>query len=647
MTVPPLERAGDPRPRGTRRGMTAWLGGRLAHPRVPLLAALIALAVAAPGVRVGLWLDDFQHGLALRGDRRYSGRSPSVADLYNFADGRAGSNREKMATGLFPWWTDPRFKLRFFRPVSGFLRWIDFRALGENPVLMHLHNALWFAAAALAAGRFYRRLLDPAWAAGLAVLLFAMNEILAAVTYWVAARNHLVAATFALLAVAAHDRWRRERAPRLAVLPPALLLLALLSCEAAVATGAFLLAYAAFLDFAPRRDRVLSLVPCGLTGLAWFVLYRGAGLGTAASAQYLDPSNGVADFALGILQRFPVYLSAAFGFGTILLGGIGAEHSRAATLAACAALAATVPLFWPVCRRDARGRFWVAATWFAVVPSCTTLTEGALTFPVIGAIGALSRYAALLAEPPAGLRERVLFLRLNRLFAAVLLLRFSAQSLAGIPLRAQAARVEAEASERSARDGAFRNADLAGRDVCVITTPCCLRAWNLQVIRAYRGLPLPRTVRVLSPGWQDVELARSGERGLAAAFGGDLLASPSASFFRRAQAAFREGDAIELPGFRAEIRSVDARGRPREVLFRFDRPLEDPSLLWVYWDGDGFRRTTPPAPGETRRFPRTCYWNSYLPRGTALRALLYDLPMRIRDRAERVLGRSPGTEDGR
>ena len=46
------------------------------------------------------------------------------------------------------------------------------------------------------------------------------------------------------------------------------------------------------------------------------------------------------------------------------------------------------------------------------------------------------------------------------------------------------------------------------------------------------------------------------------------------------------------------ITSLTADGRPAEATFRFDVPLESPSLLWLCFRGDGFEPFTPPAVGQ-------------------------------------------------
>jgi hypothetical protein len=71
-----------------------------------------------------------------------------------------------------------------------------------------------------------------------------------------------------------HDRWRRLGHRDGALLAPATLALGLLSNEGAIATVAYLFAYAAFLDSRTLRSRAISLAPHLLVVIAWRLIYQ-------------------------------------------------------------------------------------------------------------------------------------------------------------------------------------------------------------------------------------------------------------------------------------------------------------------------------------------------------------------------------------
>jgi hypothetical protein len=80
---------------------------------------------------------------------------------------------------------------------------------------------------------------------------------------------------------------------------------------------------------------------------------------------------------------------------------------------------------------------------------------------------------------------------------------------------------------------------------------------------------------------------------------GALLTSEWERLFRADNLPLSAGATVSLDGLTVQIVKDDA-GRPSRVRFRFDAPLDDPSLRFLEWRG---RRLVPaalPAMGETR-----------------------------------------------
>ena len=59
------------------------------------------------------------------------------------------------------------------------------------------------------------------------------------------------------------------------------------------------------------------------------------------------------------------------------------------------------------------------------------------------------------------------------------------------------------------------------------------------------------------------------------------------------------GQRVELTGMTAKVLTLTSDGRPDQVSFTFDVPLEDSSLRWLWWDERGFAPFVPPSVGET------------------------------------------------
>jgi hypothetical protein len=182
----------------------------IGHRRLPFFVVVIAVILCAPSLWLGLQNDDHVLRLVLSDPPLDPEWTRSPVDAFAFVNGDEELIRTALETGRLPWWTHPRLRLAFFRPVTSITHWIDFRIWPDLPWLMHLQSLLWFAGAIVAAALFYRRLLLPAWVAGLAALLFAVDNAHGMPAVWLANRNASIGVFFGLLALSAHDRWRRE-----------------------------------------------------------------------------------------------------------------------------------------------------------------------------------------------------------------------------------------------------------------------------------------------------------------------------------------------------------------------------------------------------------------------------------------------------
>ncbi|MCU0685466.1 MAG: hypothetical protein MUF34_25035 [Polyangiaceae bacterium] len=131
----------------------------------------------------------------------------------------------------------------FFRPIASLSRAFDWLVLGEHPWAMHLHSVLWYGLLVAVAAALYRRLLGSTWAAGLAALLYAVDDAHGVPVGWLANRNGLCAAVFGLLAVGAYAHGRERGSRPAAWLAHAALAASLLSAEAGLAAFLYMGAY--------------------------------------------------------------------------------------------------------------------------------------------------------------------------------------------------------------------------------------------------------------------------------------------------------------------------------------------------------------------------------------------------------------------
>jgi hypothetical protein len=116
--------------------------------------------------------------------------------------------------------------------------------------------------------------------------------------------------------------------------------------------------------------------------------------------------------------------------------------------------------------------------------------------------------------------------------------------------------------------------------------------------RELGGQSVPRHIRVLAPAIPSVTIHRLDERTLAIRPRGGYLRWFLDRIVRSERRPFALGEQVRLTGMNVTINSLTADGRPAEAVFRFDVPLESPSLLWLCFRGDGFEPFRPPEVGQ-------------------------------------------------
>jgi hypothetical protein len=176
----------------TSRWLPAGLG---------LLAALLVL----PAIWTGFQLDDHFHRMRLLG-----WGEPSI-QLFVFSDGDPAKTLPMIDDCWMPWWTPPTFRHASLRYLSVLTMQLDYLLWPNRPELMHLHSLVWLGALVAAATLLYRRVLGATSIAGLAALLYAVDDAHAAPAAYLANRNAVIATCFGVLCLLAHARWRQER----------------------------------------------------------------------------------------------------------------------------------------------------------------------------------------------------------------------------------------------------------------------------------------------------------------------------------------------------------------------------------------------------------------------------------------------------
>ena len=576
----------------------------------PWVLALVAILVSVPAINVSPLNDDLIHRAAMLSSSSSAqhlsqvGLTPpgsgslgsTVGDLFVAVDPHQNLERLR-AYGALPWWTCDEYRVAFWRPVASFTHWLDYRLFPGSFWLMHVHSILWFAAVALAVTMLYRRLIDAGWVAGLAGLLFVLDDSGYFPTMWVANRNLLLSLFFGILAILSHDRWRRQGWRPGAIASPLCLLTSILSAEAGVATFAYLFAYEAVLRRGPWRARGLALVPSVLVIVLWRLLYNIQGYGASGGAFYLDPGRDPVGYALAVLRRAPFLLAGQWTSMPADLYSFLPSATKTWMWLLLAGLTVLIPIILlPLLRVSRQARFWLVGMYIAVLPFCATIPMSrSLLFVAIGGFG-------LVAEVLTDWLRRADWVReLGRgrglVYALVIVFAIAHLPVAAVS-RASAAHVATVMRDRVATTAALGVGDCrADRDLVIVNAanPVSLLYEPYQL--ALDGEPLPHSVRMLSPGYGAVRVVRTGPCRLVVRADCDSLLDCQRGkrmdfvFFyhhlsdvRGTGHPLHAGQRISVPGMDVEVLAVDERGFPVEAAFEFDVPLEDTSLKWLFWE---------------------------------------------------------------
>lgn len=575
-------------------------------------ACLAGAVLSIPALWGGLQLDDHHQMQILTGTFPFSVAPSWHTELFTFGDGIAEHNAAKRDAGIYPWWTNPGFKATFSRVLAAMTHALDYRLWPNSPALMHLHSILWYVAAIAMVGLFYRRVFPAAWGAGAAVLLFAIDDIHSVTVVWISNRNAIIAQVFAMGALISHIHGRQTGNLKWLALSPVLLLGGLLAGEAAVATGAFLLAYVLLLDGGPRRSRLLSLLPCAVVGVGWFLIYRKLGFGAAHSMAYVDPGADPKGFAVAVFQRVPVFLTSAFGAMGSELFLFASPWAQNLILIYCWVI--LLGLFWcvwPLIRRDRLLQFWGLCLVLTILPNCTAMVmDRVLIMVSVASAGFIARWGELLlsrSAAPAGFVPTLL----TRLGFWTYAFIAAAVSFPLFPLRIEAWTNHERSMNSTALSPVFDVPDLAEKDVFEFGMPDAMYAWHLGTIRGENQKVKPRSSRLLTTGLTACTLTRTDANTLTVAVPAGVLQQPMSQMWSDLKPASRPGDKIEMPRVTLTITAVAANGDPTEFVCRFPVPLEDRSLLWTRWENDRLVPLELPEVGKSVELAATKDWLDY------------------------------------
>ena len=582
-----------------------WLTDSRAYRGVLVCAVILLL----PSVFTGLSADDYCLRAITLQDHAVPKLPDSPLDAFAFVRNDAEGLRQRVEMGLQPWWSHPQLRIAFMRPLSALTHWFDFHYFPDAPWLMHVHNIVWYGIVGLIVLLLYRRFFAAYWvapisktgciqAAGIAALLYVMDDARGLGVGWISNRNASIAAIGALAALLLHDRWRQHGWRPGAFLAPLCLALGLLGGESALAVFGYLVAYALFLDRGRLLQRIFSLIPCAAITVLWRGMYVGMGYGAIGTGFYCDPGQNPALFLTELVQRLPV----------LLLGQLGMPNSALWTLVSSPSalvifffallfLSAVGWMLWPMLRCDPLSRFFTLGMLLAAVPSCAAYpNDRLLFFTGIGGMGLVTQY---LMRAMKSLKERKSPFPERPLWAAktLFVLWVAVHVILG-PLMLPATSLTSFFFERPIHWGAVSFPNHVKGQVIIVNLPIDMMQTYILLTRASQNKTVPANTRLLSAGLAAVEIEGIDPHTVLVRPEKGLLSSPWGRAFRDTTLLFKPGYSRRLEGMAVLVTKTTPDGRPAEIRYTFDKLLHDPGLQWITWSGHGFVPFKPPAIGE-------------------------------------------------
>ncbi len=583
----------------------------LTHHRAPFGIVAIAVVLTLSSLNVGLIYDDYHHKLLMSGSQSPIRLLKSPIDMFNFFDGNPQRISELKNLGFLPWWTSENIKGAFWRPLTSLTHWLDYILWPNSPWLMHAQSILWYATLVMVIAFLYRRFSSTALIAGLAALLFAIDDAHGTPVGFLANRNVLIAAFFGVLTIIAYDRWRRYNWSPGMICVPLLLAASLLSAEAGLSTCAYLSAYALFIDKAKWKQRFACLIPCAAVVIIWRLLWTHLGYGFENAGVYIDPLGEPLEYIAAIKTRLPFLLLGQWLFppsDIVLMLPPG--PLMLIWRIALGFLIVLIFILMPLLLKDRTARFWATGMVLSTLPVCATFpNDRLLVFVGIGAMGLVAQLLSLLFDKSQP-RPKQSYWRIPAMSLAVMLI-LSHFVIAPVVLPFRAANPMGPRKFMDRMMVGTLDESVRDKDLVIVNPPISFLAGINSLIWAANELPMPRHIRILTSSlFEPVEIHRPDANTLVVRPSYGYYAHTMDTLFRDKNAKFSIGDRVELTAMTVEITEITADGRPAQAAFIFSVPLEDPSLKWLQYIDQSFVPFTPPEIGTSATLPAPpSMWN--------------------------------------
>jgi hypothetical protein len=523
-------------------------------------------------------MDDWLHrGFVLQ----HLSAAPSPEPWWNMFDLPSGhdpdAGRRSIALGIVPWWTSPTRRSSFLRPLAVATHYLDYALWPTHPWAMHLHNILWYALVVALVAYLYRRALGASTAAGLATLLYAVDEAHVEGTAWIAGRNTVMTSAFVMLTLCVWDRARTSPGRAWTVAAMLSLLCAHACSEAGLAVWPYLIAYAWALDRCAARawERMRSLWPLAAVSAAWSCIAFSAGYVTRSNGFYVDPRSDPVYFAQVALERLPRLMLGLFGLPIQLERELPA-HIGVFTGASSVVLVLVGLIAAALLPRSRALQFLVLGTLGNSILCCTTGFDPRLLFNIgLGAHGIL---ALVIIACVTECRRRTAMRYACATIAAGLLMVHGPLAMY-VGWLAPSGLASLEAKLRAVGDE-FSTAGVPGTPLIILNTPQFLGS---TIAAMYANWKQPRVIYFLGAAPEPVKVSRPSEGTLVLEPQGGYLQDDWSRLIRAPRERFTAGEIIKVWDWHVTIEEVTADGRPARVRFQFPGEIVS-RVTWSTWN---------------------------------------------------------------
>lgn len=589
-----MQKQNKPAPAGTPVALQ-YLG----RSGAPFVVIALTMLLCLPALFSGYHGDDYLHHVLLNDTVPVDMPSDaSLFGLFSFLDGDAARTRELMNYSLIPWWTYEGFQYAFWRPLTELTHWIDHSVLNSTPWLMHLHSLLWYALLLRVLISVFRDIQGSRVAAGLALVLYALDSTHGFTIAWIANRNAIIATVFGCLALWNYIRYNEGHWPQGRYFGPIFLLLGLLAAEFAISVTAYLFAYAVCLHRQGIRRGLLSLLPYFLISVAWWLLYKILGFGAQGSdAYYIDPAQNPLGFLAAVSERLPILLMSQLGIVPAETYNFSTSLGETLWIWSVVSLAIIGLIAYPLLKTCRVARFWSLGMMISVLPVCAAIPhDRVLLFIGVGACGLLSRL--FLYYFNRQLWSKGVLKPLTSVIVISLVVMHCIVSPVLLPLMSYSPKVWSN----PIRNAAFALPESAlnpDKQVVLLQAPLDVSVYLFPILYT-NNKPLPDRLWTLSSTSSDnVKVTREDDDTLILTTENGFVRGMDSMLRDLEQTPLEAGDRIPLKGLDIEILQIAEAGYPTQVAFHFKQSLDAQHYDVIAWRDRGFHPIALPAPGES------------------------------------------------